>query len=346
MIPGHGPIARYADLSDYVAMLTTTRDRIAKLIDGGATLEQVIAAKPTADYDAQIGDPANYVNRAFYEPDAQPQTVGSIAGGDGRRGSDPAVERALRASIAPSEASRDRELATPTDSLRASARSVVSPFCQIRPIPSASPLRRPKYHRSFRRQPRRRGLDVELMAPHADGVFLEWVDVELRVQRSCIRRAGSHRPRIRRPAPGHQAPRQQTHPQHRDTHSVLPPTRAGFHIVHGESQGTLRSRWSYEDEAWRLMRHRSALMCNRFPGGMSFVGLTRQARGCSALTRRSCVRHCTVSACEPSDRASSRPSAAAEPLPRAALPARPGRRGVQRALCSASCRNISTLAGT
>jgi glyoxylase-like metal-dependent hydrolase (beta-lactamase superfamily II) len=65
VIPGHGPVARYADLSDYIAMLTTTRERIAKLIDAGATLDEVIAAKPTTDYDAKVGDPASYVNRAF-----------------------------------------------------------------------------------------------------------------------------------------------------------------------------------------------------------------------------------------------------------------------------------------
>jgi len=65
VIPGHGPVTDYAALSAYIDMLKTVRDRINKLIDGGADLDAVIAAKPTAEYDETYGDPALLVNRAY-----------------------------------------------------------------------------------------------------------------------------------------------------------------------------------------------------------------------------------------------------------------------------------------
>lgn len=51
VIPGHGPIAKRADLVAYRDMLVTIRDRVADLKAKGNTLEQVIAAKPTASFD-------------------------------------------------------------------------------------------------------------------------------------------------------------------------------------------------------------------------------------------------------------------------------------------------------
>jgi glyoxylase-like metal-dependent hydrolase (beta-lactamase superfamily II) len=65
VIPGHGPVTDYAELADYVAMLRTIRDRIAALIAGGATLEQVVAARPTRGWDEEQGDPAAFLNRSY-----------------------------------------------------------------------------------------------------------------------------------------------------------------------------------------------------------------------------------------------------------------------------------------
>jgi cyclase len=65
VVPGHGPVAKYQDLADFVAMLTTIRDRMSALIKSGATLEQVAAAKLTAEWDSKKGDPTNFVNRAY-----------------------------------------------------------------------------------------------------------------------------------------------------------------------------------------------------------------------------------------------------------------------------------------
>jgi glyoxylase-like metal-dependent hydrolase (beta-lactamase superfamily II) len=65
VVPGHGPIGDYQALVDYVAMLTTIRDRMQALIASGATLQQVVAAQPTSDFDAKKGSPAVFLNRAY-----------------------------------------------------------------------------------------------------------------------------------------------------------------------------------------------------------------------------------------------------------------------------------------
>lgn len=65
VIPGHGPITDYAALAQYIAILTDIRERMVALIDEGKTLEEVIAAKPTADYDEQMGNPGMFLNRAY-----------------------------------------------------------------------------------------------------------------------------------------------------------------------------------------------------------------------------------------------------------------------------------------
>ncbi len=54
-IPGHGALASKADLAAYRSMLDTIATRIKALVKEGKTLEQAIAAKPTADYDAVWG---------------------------------------------------------------------------------------------------------------------------------------------------------------------------------------------------------------------------------------------------------------------------------------------------
>lgn len=65
VIPGHGPLADYDDLEDYVEMLTIVRDRMMALIEEGASLQDVIDAKPTAKYDKKMGDSERFVNRAY-----------------------------------------------------------------------------------------------------------------------------------------------------------------------------------------------------------------------------------------------------------------------------------------
>jgi glyoxylase-like metal-dependent hydrolase (beta-lactamase superfamily II) len=53
IVPGHGPLADKAALTEYRAMLATARDRMAKLVKEGKSEDDVLAAKPFAELDAK-----------------------------------------------------------------------------------------------------------------------------------------------------------------------------------------------------------------------------------------------------------------------------------------------------
>jgi glyoxylase-like metal-dependent hydrolase (beta-lactamase superfamily II) len=55
VIPGHGPLAGKKELVEYRDVLVAIRDRVATLIKKGKTKEEVIAAKPSAEWDASWG---------------------------------------------------------------------------------------------------------------------------------------------------------------------------------------------------------------------------------------------------------------------------------------------------
>ena len=63
ILPGHGPITNKAALIAHRDMIIAIRDRVAKLVQEGKTLDQVVAAHPTADYDAKIAQPGETANR-------------------------------------------------------------------------------------------------------------------------------------------------------------------------------------------------------------------------------------------------------------------------------------------
>lgn len=70
VVPGHGPVATRKDLEAYRALLQAVRDNVARLKGEGKSLEAVVAARPTAAYDAKWGnsliDPA-FFTRLVYE---------------------------------------------------------------------------------------------------------------------------------------------------------------------------------------------------------------------------------------------------------------------------------------
>jgi cyclase len=55
IVPGHGRISDSADVAYYRDMVTIIRDRVQDMVKKGMTLDQVKAAKPTADYDPRYG---------------------------------------------------------------------------------------------------------------------------------------------------------------------------------------------------------------------------------------------------------------------------------------------------
>lgn len=55
IVPGRGPVATLEDLRVYRDMLQAVRERVAALIAEGRSIEEAVAAKPTASYDARWG---------------------------------------------------------------------------------------------------------------------------------------------------------------------------------------------------------------------------------------------------------------------------------------------------
>jgi len=55
VIPGHGPMGNKSQLIEFRDMLVSVRDKVSTLKREGKSLEEVVAAKPTADYDAKWG---------------------------------------------------------------------------------------------------------------------------------------------------------------------------------------------------------------------------------------------------------------------------------------------------
>lgn len=55
IIPGHGALASKADVERMIGIISEVRDRVAVLKAGGATMDEVIAAAPSAEWDAEFG---------------------------------------------------------------------------------------------------------------------------------------------------------------------------------------------------------------------------------------------------------------------------------------------------
>jgi len=55
IIPGHGVLGGKADLQEYRLIMKTVSDRIHKMLDEGKSVEQIVAAKPSAEWDEALG---------------------------------------------------------------------------------------------------------------------------------------------------------------------------------------------------------------------------------------------------------------------------------------------------
>ncbi|HVY65651.1 MAG TPA: MBL fold metallo-hydrolase [Gammaproteobacteria bacterium] len=65
ILPGHGTVATRDDVAAFRNMVADLQTKIGTMIKQGMTLEQVIAAKPTADLDAKLGAPERFLT-LFY----------------------------------------------------------------------------------------------------------------------------------------------------------------------------------------------------------------------------------------------------------------------------------------
>lgn len=55
VIPGHGALSDREELADYRDMLVAVGRKVRELVEDGKTLEEIVAARPTAEFDARYG---------------------------------------------------------------------------------------------------------------------------------------------------------------------------------------------------------------------------------------------------------------------------------------------------
>lgn len=69
VIPGHGPVGTRTQLMEFRDMLVTVRDKVAALKREGKSLDEIIAAAPTAVFDEKWGhfviDPAHFTRLVY-----------------------------------------------------------------------------------------------------------------------------------------------------------------------------------------------------------------------------------------------------------------------------------------
>lgn len=63
IVPGHGPIVDRAAVSTYRDVVVGIRNKIAPMVQAGMSLEQVLAAKPTAEFDRKVAEPGTTADR-------------------------------------------------------------------------------------------------------------------------------------------------------------------------------------------------------------------------------------------------------------------------------------------
>ncbi len=71
IIRGHGPLGNKAELQAYHDMLVVVRDRVAKLVRAGKSQEDVVAARPTKEFEEKYGganfNAAQWIGRAYVD---------------------------------------------------------------------------------------------------------------------------------------------------------------------------------------------------------------------------------------------------------------------------------------
>jgi cyclase len=65
IVPATGPIMSFAELKAQHAMYLTVFERIHGMLIKALAVDEVLAAKPTAEFDARYGDPTQFVTLAF-----------------------------------------------------------------------------------------------------------------------------------------------------------------------------------------------------------------------------------------------------------------------------------------
>ncbi len=65
VIPARGPVLSVADLKTQAQMYGTIYERLTQLLNKGRSPAEAVEARPTKEFDAQMGNPDEFVRRAF-----------------------------------------------------------------------------------------------------------------------------------------------------------------------------------------------------------------------------------------------------------------------------------------
>ncbi|HZM92443.1 MAG TPA: MBL fold metallo-hydrolase [Vicinamibacterales bacterium] len=65
IVPGRGPVLRLADIKAQSAMYGTIYDRLSQMMNKGRGPTEAVAAQPTKEFDAQMGNGDEFVRRSF-----------------------------------------------------------------------------------------------------------------------------------------------------------------------------------------------------------------------------------------------------------------------------------------
>ena len=76
IVAGQGPVLTRADLEAQLKMFSAISQRLRTMLFGGKNIDDVLAAQPTKEFDARMGDPKQFLRLAFqsmwghFTPDA------------------------------------------------------------------------------------------------------------------------------------------------------------------------------------------------------------------------------------------------------------------------------------
>ena len=65
IVPARGPVLSFADLKAQASMYATIYERLSTMLNKGRGPSEAVAAKPTKEFDAQMGNPDEFVRRSF-----------------------------------------------------------------------------------------------------------------------------------------------------------------------------------------------------------------------------------------------------------------------------------------
>ena len=67
IVPGHGEVSTRADVMEFRDMVMDVKAKVVPMVSQGMSYEQILAARPTAAYEAKWGDPERFLTAVYEE---------------------------------------------------------------------------------------------------------------------------------------------------------------------------------------------------------------------------------------------------------------------------------------